>query len=93
VIEEADRFVAVTIGRYIKSTPQRDFSFGRNRTPPVKKRLAFHRQTSINKDGSACHIHGIYRGGYDGEIFEDRKKFFRLFAVFENGLKKEWMEI
>ena len=95
VIEEADRFVAVTIGRYIKSTSQWDFSFGRKQKPAVENetRLAFHRQTSINKDGSACHIHGIYRGGYDGEIFEDRKKFFRLFAVFENGLKKEWMEI
>jgi hypothetical protein len=91
-MEESGQFVTVSIARH-QERGRRDWRTNKYVLdydgPP---RLSFRRHNIVRSDGSQLHARERY---YDAQvspdIVTDKSKFFQLYAVYENGLKKKWM--
>lgn len=83
------RLVSVTISRHMPSSLYEWHSVDRTRAdrPLGPPKLAYRRYHVIQADGSAC-CSGTSYGATN--VITDKSKFFRLLAVFENGMKQEW---
>jgi hypothetical protein len=89
--EENGHFVTVTIGRH-REKGRWDWRTNKNVTeykgPP---RLSFSRGEIVRKDGSTRYCSGgFYYPGDSDSIVTDKSRFFLLYAVYENGLKRKW---
>ena len=86
VMESGNDFVSVSLVRY---TGYRRGSFwAREQPKPIEPpKLGYVLGRKIAKDGSSdWHCYGHT----DSQVVTDKSKFFRLTAVFDNGLKMDW---